>query len=239
MATEKSKTKSTEPTAAKAGKADSKGGAAKAPKATKAAASKKTAPPAKAAASSADEQAPQGLPRLLQMYRDEVTQTMMKEFNYDNVMQVPRVTKITLNIGLGQAVANPNLLKTAVDELTTIAGQKAVITKAKKAIANFKLREGLGIGCMVTLRKRRMWEFLERLQSVAMPRIRDFKGMNGKGFDGHGNYNGGLKDQTMFPEIVYEKVDLVKGMNFTVATTAKTDEEGKALLKHLGMPFRN
>jgi large subunit ribosomal protein L5 len=242
MATEKSKSKSTEPAAAKASaeKAASKSGAAKAPKAAKAAATGKlSAGPSKTAAAAAPEQPPQGLPRLLQMYRDEVTQTMMKEFNYDNVMQVPRVTKITLNIGLGQAVANPNLLKTAVDELTTIAGQKAVITKAKKAIANFKLREGLGIGCMVTLRKRRMWEFLERLQSVAMPRIRDFKGMNGKGFDGHGNYNGGLKDQTMFPEIVYEKVDLVKGMNFTVATTAKTDEEGKALLKHLGMPFRN
>ncbi|RYF04794.1 MAG: 50S ribosomal protein L5 [Deltaproteobacteria bacterium] len=179
------------------------------------------------------------LPRLQQLFRDEVTPALMKEFSYKNTMQVPRLKKITLNIGLGQAVGNPSLLKTAVEELSAIAGQRAVTTRAKKAIANFKLREGLGIGCMVTLRKRRMWEFLERLQSVAMPRIRDFKGMNGKGFDGRGDYNGGLREQTIFPEITYEKIDLVKGMNFSVVTTARTDEEGKALLKHLGMPFRN
>lgn len=226
MATTKEKTAS-KPKQAKAttGKAPAK----------KAAPKRGKAPAADAAATAA---AP-SVPRLKQFYSDKVTKALMAEFNYRNVMEVPRLTKIVLNIGLGQAVANPNLLKTAVEELSQVAGQRAVITKAKKAIANFKLREGLGIGCMVTLRRQRMWEFLDRLQSVAMPRIRDFKGMSPKGFDGHGNYTCGLRDQTIFPEIVYEQVDLVKGMNITVATTAKSDAEGRSLLKHLGMPFRS
>jgi large subunit ribosomal protein L5 len=223
MATEKQK----KPTAAKA-----------APKKAAGSAKKAKAEAAEASASAAPLE-PRKVPRLKQLYQEKVLGSLMEEYKYANVMQVPRLQKIVINIGLGQAVANPNLLKTAVDELSRIAGQRAVITKAKKAIANFKLREGLGIGCMVTLRRQMMWEFLDRLQSVAMPRIRDFKGMSPKGFDGHGNYTCGLRELTIFPEIVYEQVDLVKGMNITVATSAKTDAEGRSLLKHLGMPFRS
>jgi large subunit ribosomal protein L5 len=226
----------------KAGKASSSKPSTAAAKVAKKPSSKKVAAKPKAPAAVADESISAesvAVPRLKQLYADKVQSALMAEYSYKNVMQVPRLIKIVINIGLGQAVANPNLLKTAVDELSQIAGQRAVITKAKKAIANFKLREGLGIGCMVTLRRQRMWEFLDRLQSVAMPRIRDFKGMSPTGFDGHGNYTCGLRDQTIFPEIVYEQIDLVKGMNITVATTAKTDAEGRSLLKHLGMPFRS
>ena len=178
-------------------------------------------------------------PRLWTRYREEIVAKMMKEFEYASVMQVPKVSKITLNMGLGEAVQNPNIIKTAQVELSTIAGQKAVTTKAKKSISNFKLREGVTIGTMVTLRRERMWEFLDRLVGVAMPRMRDFKGISGKAFDGRGNYSLGLREQIIFPEIDYDKVDQVKGMNVTITTTAKTDAEGKALLKHLGMPFRN
>lgn len=182
---------------------------------------------------------PEETPRLQQRYREEILAVLMKEFGYSNPMQVPHLEKITLNVGLGEAVGNPNLVNTAVEELSAIAGQRAVITRAKKSIANFKLRAGLAIGCMVTLRRERMWEFLDRLISVAMPRIRDFKGVNGKAFDGRGNYSLGLKEQIIFPEIDYDKVDKIKGFNVTITTSATTDEEGKALLKHLGMPFRN
>ncbi|OGQ84002.1 MAG: 50S ribosomal protein L5 [Deltaproteobacteria bacterium RIFOXYA12_FULL_58_15] len=164
---------------------------------------------------------------------------MQKDFSFSSPMQVPRITKITLNMGLGEAVTNPNIIKTAADELTQIAGQRAVVTRAKKSIANFKLRAGVAIGCRVTLRREWMWEFLDRLVNVAMPRVRDFKGISGKAFDGRGNYSLGLREQIIFPEIDYDKVDKVKGLNVTFTTTAKTDEEGKALLKHLGMPFRN
>ncbi len=179
------------------------------------------------------------MPRLLKKYRDEVAAGMNEEFKYKNVMQVPNIEKITINMGLGEAVANPNLIKTAVEELTIIAGQRAVITRAKKSIATFKLREGMPIGCMVTLRGQRMWEFMDRLVSVALPRTRDFKGISGKAFDGRGNYTLGLKEQTIFQEIEYDKIDKIKGMNVCFVTSAKTDEEGKALLKRLGMPFKN
>ena len=179
------------------------------------------------------------MPRLLKKYRDEVAAGMNEEFKYKNVMQIPNIEKITINMGLGEAVANPNLIKTAVEELTIIAGQRAVITRAKKSIATFKLREGMPIGCMVTLRGQRMWEFMDRLVSVALPRTRDFKGISGKAFDGRGNYTLGLKEQTIFQEIEYDKIDKIKGMNVCFVTSAKTDEEGKALLKRLGMPFKN
>ncbi|MBI5510002.1 MAG: 50S ribosomal protein L5 [Deltaproteobacteria bacterium] len=181
---------------------------------------------------------PKVIPRMFTRYKAEIVPLLMGEFKYSSAMQVPRLKKITLNMGLGEAVSNPNIIKTAVEELTQIAGQKAVITRSKKSIANFKLRAGLAIGCMVTLRRERMWEFMDRLVSVAIPRVRDFKGVSGKAFDGRGNYSLGLREQTIFPEINYDKVEKVKGLNVTFTTTARTDEEGKALLKHLGMPFR-
>lgn len=178
-------------------------------------------------------------PRLREKYRNELVDALMKEFGYKNRMEVPRLEKITLNMGLGEAVTNPNIIQTAVDELSMIAGQRAVVTRARKSISNFKLREDMPIGCMVTLRAERMWEFLDRLIAVAMPRMRDFKGISGKAFDGRGNYSLGIKEQIIFPEINYDKVETVKGMNVTIVTTAKTDPEAKSLLKHLGMPFRN
>jgi large subunit ribosomal protein L5 len=178
-------------------------------------------------------------PRMAIRYKKEIVPALMQEFGYKNVMQVPRLTKITVNMGLGEAVSNSGIIATSAEELTQIAGQKAVVTKAKKSISNFKLRAGQSVGCMVTLRRERMWEFLDRLISVAMPRVRDFKGISGRAFDGRGNYSLGLREQTIFPEINYDKVEKVKGMNVTITTTAKNDKEGKALLKHLGMPFRN
>jgi large subunit ribosomal protein L5 len=153
-------------------------------------------------------------------------------------MQVPRLQKITLNMGLGEAVANPKILDSAVEELRAIAGQAPVVTRAKKAIANFKLRQGLKIGAMVTLRRERMWEFLERLVTLALPRVRDFKGVSPRAFDGRGNFSLGVREQIIFPEINYDKIDKIKGLNISIVTSAATDEEGRALLKHLGMPFR-
>jgi len=193
---------------------------------------------AKKAAPKASKSAPAGIPRLRQRYRDEVIDSLMKEFSYKNVSQVPRVEKVTINFGLGEAVANPNVIKTSLEELELLSGQKPVATRAKKAIANFKLRAGLPIGVMVTLRRERMWEFLDRLMNVAMPRIRDFKGVSGKAFDGRGNYCVPIKEQTIFPEIPYEKVDKARGMGITIVTTANSDAEAKSLLKQLGMPFR-
>jgi len=178
-------------------------------------------------------------PRMREKYLKEIVPALMKEFGYSSTMQVPKLTKITVNMGLGEAVSNPNIIKTAAEELTVIAGQRSVVTRAKKSIANFKLRAGVPIGTMVTLRRERMWEFLDRLISVAMPRIRDFRGISAKAFDGRGNYSLGLREQMIFPEIDYDKVDKVKGLNVTITTTARTDEEGRALLRHLGMPFRN
>ena len=178
-------------------------------------------------------------PRLLDMYRNQVIAALKEEFEYKNPMQVPKIEKISINIGLGEAVANPNLIKGAVEELSVLAGQRAVITRAKKSIATFKLREGMPIGCMVTLRGVRMWEFLDRLVTVALPRVRDFKGVSGKAFDGRGNYNLGLKEQLIFQEVNYDKVDKVKGLNVSIITSAETDAEAKSMLKQLGMPFRN
>jgi large subunit ribosomal protein L5 len=175
--------------------------------------------------------------RLQKKYQEEVVPAMMKEFRYKNSLQVPRLERITLNMALSEAVQNVKVLDAAAAELMAITGQKPVITRAKKAIANFKLRQGVPIGCMVTLRRERMYEFLDRLIHAALPRVRDFKGIPGKSFDGRGNYSLGLKDQIIFPEIVADKVDKSRGLTVSFVTTAKTDEEGKALLKYIGMPF--
>jgi large subunit ribosomal protein L5 len=177
-------------------------------------------------------------PRLKTIYAKDIVPKLMQEFKYTNVMQVPRLTKITLNMGLGEAVANPKILDSAVDELRSIGGQAPVVTKSKKAIANFKLRAGLKIGAMVTLRREKMWEFLDRLVNMALPRVRDFKGVSPRAFDGRGNFSLGIREQIIFPEINYDKIDKIKGLNISIVTTARTDEEGRALLRHLGMPFR-
>ncbi|MFZ0978384.1 MAG: 50S ribosomal protein L5 [Candidatus Acidiferrales bacterium] len=176
--------------------------------------------------------------RLHEKYRKEAMPALTKRFGYKNSMAVPRVSKVTLNIGMGEASQNVKLLDTAAAELGQIAGQKPVITRAKKSIANFKIRKGMAIGCMVTLRGERMYEFLDRLASIVLPRVRDFKGLPPNSFDGRGNYTLGLKDQLVFPEIDYTRVDKIKGMNITITTTARSDEEGRELLKQLGVPFR-
>ncbi|HEY1267894.1 MAG TPA: 50S ribosomal protein L5 [Candidatus Binatia bacterium] len=175
--------------------------------------------------------------RLKKKYDEEVVPALMKEFKYKNTLQVPRVERITLNMALSEATQNVKVLDSAAAELAAITGQKPVITKAKKAIANFKLRQGVPIGCMVTLRRDRMYEFLDRLIHAALPRVRDFKGIPPKSFDGRGNYSLGLRDQVIFPEIVADKVDKTRGLTVSIVTTAKSDDEGRALLKHLGMPF--
>jgi len=177
--------------------------------------------------------------RLAELYNKEMVAQLMKDHNYNNVMEVPKLVKVVLNMGLGEAIQNVKILDSAVEEMAAIAGQKPVITKAKKSIASFKLRQGMPIGVSVTLRREKMYEFLDRLVAVALPRVRDFKGISGKGFDGKGNYSMGIKEQMIFPEIEYDKVDKIKGMNITIVTTAKTDAEGKALLKLMGLPFRN
>lgn len=176
--------------------------------------------------------------RLKDKYLNEVVTTMMKEFNYSNVMQVPRLTKIVVNTSLKEAIQNIKILDAAADEIAQVTGQKPVIRRSKKSIANFKLRAGMPIGAMVTLRRERMFEFMDRLVSVAIPRIRDFRGVSPKSFDGRGNYSLGITEQIIFPEINYDKVNKVTGMNITFVTTAKTDQEAKALLAHLGLPFR-
>jgi len=175
--------------------------------------------------------------RLKTKYRQDVVPAMIKEFNYKNPMQVPRLEKITVNVGVGEATQNAKAIDSTVAEITAIAGQKPVVTKSKKAIANFKLREGVPIGCMVTLRRDHMFEFLDRLITVALPRVRDFKGISDRSFDGRGNYSLGLLEQIIFPEIHAEKVDKTRGMTITITTTAKTDQEGRVLLKLMGMPF--
>jgi large subunit ribosomal protein L5 len=177
--------------------------------------------------------------KLKEVYLDKVVPALIKRFSYKNGMQVPRLEKIVINMGLGEAIQNVKILDSAAQELGQITGQKPVITKAKKSIAQFKLRTGMPIGCSVTLRKDRMYEFFSRLVNIALPRVRDFKGLSGKSFDGRGNYALGIREQLIFPEIHYDKIDKVKGMNIVIVTTAKTDEEGKELLKLLGMPFRN
>jgi large subunit ribosomal protein L5 len=177
--------------------------------------------------------------KLHDFYKETVVAELAKQFGYKSVMQVPRIEKITLNMGLGEAVADKKVLEHATADMTAIAGQKPIVTVARKSVAGFKIREGYPIGCKVTLRGERMWEFLERLISIAIPRIRDFRGLNAKSFDGRGNYSMGVKEQIIFPEIEYDKVDKIRGMDVTITTTAKTNDEGRALLKALQFPFRN
>ncbi|PWF21775.1 50S ribosomal protein L5 [Corticimicrobacter populi] len=177
--------------------------------------------------------------RFQELYRDKVAPALREKFGYKSAMQVPRITKVTLNMGVSEAVADKKVIEHAFGDLTRIAGQKPVITKTRKAIAGFKIRENYPIGCMVTLRGERMYEFLDRLVTVALPRVRDFRGISGRAFDGRGNYNVGVKEQIIFPEIEYDKVDALRGLNISITTTAKTDEEAKALLAALNFPFRN
>lgn len=177
--------------------------------------------------------------RFSSMYHDIIVPELMKKFGYKTTMQVPRITKITLNMGVGEAVNDKKLVDAAVGDMTKIAGQKPMVTRTRKAIANFKIRENMPIGCMVTLRGERMYDFLDRLVTVAFPRVRDFRGVSGRAFDGRGNYNIGLKEQIIFPEIEYDKIDRLRGMNISITTTAKSDEEAKALLAGFSFPFRN
>jgi len=176
--------------------------------------------------------------RLMEKYQNDVRPKLMKENQYSSVMQVPRLSKITINIGVGEATQNAKLLEAAVSDLQTITGQKPLVTKSRKSISNFKLRQGVAIGCMVTLRRDRMYEFFDRLVNIAMPRIRDFRGVSPKSFDGRGNYSLGLREQLIFPEIDYDKIDKVRGMTICITTTAKTDDEARQLLAEMGMPFR-
>ena len=176
--------------------------------------------------------------RLKDIYRKTVVPQLMKQFNYASVMEVPRVTKITLNMGVGEAVADKKIMENAIDDMTKIAGQKPVATLSRKSIAGFKIREGIPIGCKVTLRRERMYEFMDRLISVAIPRIRDFRGLNSRSFDGRGNYSMGIKEQIIFPEIEYDKIDAIRGMDITITTTAKTDAEARALLMAFNLPLR-
>ena len=177
--------------------------------------------------------------RLLDLYKSTVVQEMTSKFGYKSNMEVPRIAKVTLNMGVGEAVADKKVLEHAVGDMTKIAGQKPVVTKSRKSIAGFKIRDGYPIGCMVTLRGPRMFEFLDRLVTVALPRVRDFRGISGKGFDGRGNYNMGVKEQIIFPEIEYDKIDALRGMNISITTTAKTDDEARALLGAFKFPFKN
>ena len=176
--------------------------------------------------------------RLQQIYRDDVVAALRQQFSYASVMQVPRISKITLNMGVGEAIADKKVMEHAVNDLTLIAGQKPVVTKARKSVAGFKIRDGWAIGCMVTLRRGRMYEFLDRLINISIPRIRDFRGMSPRAFDGRGNYNMGIREQIVFPEIDYDKVDTLRGLNIAITTTANTDDEGRALLKAFNFPFR-
>lgn len=175
---------------------------------------------------------------LKELYTEEVVPAMMKEFGYKNIFEVPKIEKVVINMGVGEATQNPDALEAAVADLTRIAGQKPVITRAKRSISAFKVREGMNVGCKVTLRGKRMYDFLEKLFNVVLPRVRDFRGMSPDGFDGRGNYSMGLKEQLIFPEIDYDQVTKIRGMNITITTTAKTDEEGRYLLRAMGMPFR-
>ena len=176
--------------------------------------------------------------RLSELYKDEVAGDLQKQFGYNSSMEVPKVTKVTLNMGVGEAIGDKKLIENALSDMRMIAGQKPVVTNARKSIANFKVREGYPIGCKVTLRNDRMWEFLDRLIDIAIPRVRDFRGLNGKSFDGRGNYSMGVREQIIFPEIDYDKVDKIRGLDITITTTAKTNEEGRALLKALNFPFK-
>jgi large subunit ribosomal protein L5 len=225
--------KKTEKSKSKAKAAEPKAAEAKAAKPAKAA--KAAEPQAERQAAPA---APLAPPRLLEFYRSECVPKMMQEFRYKSAMQVPRLSKVVINLGMGEAIQNIKLLESAAAELAAITGQKAVVTRAKKSIAAFKLREGMPIGTMVTLRRHRMYDFFDKLVNVVLPRVRDFRGVSEKAFDGRGNYTLGIREQIIFPEIDYDKMDKVKGMNITIVTTAPTDEEGKYLLKLMGLPFR-
>lgn len=178
------------------------------------------------------------IPRLKREYEERIRPSLMKEFEYKNTMKAPKIEKIIINVGVGEAVQNPKLLEGIANEIAVITGQKPIITKAKRSISNFKLRQGMAIGAMVTLRRNYMYEFLDRLVNVAVPRIRDFRGVSDRAFDGRGNYTMGIKEQIIFPEIDYDKVERIRGMDITIVTSAKTDEEGRALLREFGMPFR-
>ncbi len=217
---------------------EKKKAAAKAPKAAAKAKAPKAEPKKEAESKPKKETERIPMPRLKQRYHDAVIPAMMKQFQYKNPMQAPRLVKVVLNVGMGEAISNAKALDSAAEELGKISGQRPVITKAKKSIATFKLREGMPIGCMVTLRRERMYEFLDRFISAALPRIRDFKGVPSKSFDGRGNYTLGIKEQVIFPEIEIDKVNSIHGLDIVIVTTAKTDEEGRALLGHLGMPYR-
>ncbi len=177
--------------------------------------------------------------RLEKIYKEEVVPKLMKKFGYDNVMQVPRLSKITLNMGVGEAVGNKKVLENAVDDMAKISGQKAIVTNARVSVASFKIRDGWPIGCKTTLRRTKMYEFLDRLVNISLPRVRDFRGVSGRSFDGRGNYNMGIKEQIIFPEIDFDQVDAMRGMDIAVTTTARTNEEAKALLEAFGFPFRN
>ncbi len=181
----------------------------------------------------------ESMPRLQRKYLEEVVPQLKKEFGYTNIFQTPRLEKIVVNIGMGEAIQNIKALDHATEDLSLITGQRPIVTRARKSISNFKLRAGMPIGCCVTLRRAKMYEFLDRLINIALPRVRDFRGISGKAFDGRGNYTLGIKEQIIFPEINYDKIDRIRGMNITIVTTAKTDEEAKAFLKYMGMPFRN
>jgi large subunit ribosomal protein L5 len=222
----------------KAEKPKAKPAAAPAPKKEKGAAKPKATETAAIAATETTPSDPNYKPRVRVRYAEKVVPALKSKFNYKNPMQVPRLQKVVVNMGLGAAVANPKIIDSAVADMRAITGQQPVVTRARKSIASFKLRENLPIGVMVTLRRERMWEFLDRLVSFALPRVRDFKGISAKGFDGRGNFTMGLREQIIFPEIDYDKIDVVKGMNISFVTTAKTDEEGRALLAELGLPFR-
>ena len=182
---------------------------------------------------------PKTIPRMQDKYQREVVPQLMKDFAYKNLLEAPRLEKIVVNMGLGEAIQNIKTIDHASEELGLITGQKPIVTRAKKSISNFKLRAGMPIGCSVTLRRQRMYEFLDRLINIALPRVRDFRGISGKAFDGRGNYTMGIREQIIFPEINYDKIDKIRGMNVTIVTTAKTDEEAKTFLKYMGMPFRN
>jgi large subunit ribosomal protein L5 len=177
--------------------------------------------------------------RLQEIYKDTIVKQLMEQLDIKNVMQVPKITKITLNMGVGEALADKKVMENAVSDMTRIAGQAPVVNKARKSVAGFKVREGWAIGCKVTLRKERMYEFLDRLVNIAIPRVRDFRGLNAKSFDGRGNYNMGVREQIIFPEIEYDKIDALRGMDISITTTAKTDEEGRALLAAFNFPFKN
>ena len=223
---------------AKGAKGAKQGGGKPSADAKPAAKEPRKAKPAKDAKPAEKEAAPTQPPRLQVEYRTAIVPKLMKQFGYKSVMQVPRVTKITLNMGVGEAVADKKILENAVGDLQKLAGQKPVITKSRKSVAGFKIRDGYPIGTMVTLRNRRMYEFLDRLVTIALPRVRDFRGISGKAFDGRGNYNMGVKEQIIFPEIEYDKVDAIRGLNISITTTAKSDDEARALLAAFRFPFR-